>query len=244
MIQTWELNLEKTQWWYCLFLPHMLLCEGFRQFNALKHSFRFVVIRHDHTKVLQGNWFISWLLSSYVSFVKESPGLFQMKRRGSESHLHRTTPTSPSVVPVPSSFLWGFKHRPLSGRLTLRSYFLTNKVKGERLLLISALTGASLWPLSVEALHLSHTDLSSLVPFFRSSDIETSLRSAVVIALALVREESTLNLHRYKTLNVLIAGSFPHLDLSDTFLLIFLFLWKVGAQIHHHCLQFLLLSHP
>ena len=172
---------------FCFFLFFCHACylfAGFRQFNALKPSFRFVVIRHDHIKVLQGNWFISWLLSSYVSFVKESPGLFPMKRRGSESHLHRTTPTSPSVVPVPSSFLWGFKLRPLSGRLTLRSYFLTNKVKGERLLLISALTGASLWPLSLEALHLSHTDLSSLVPFFGSSDIETSLRSAVAIALA------------------------------------------------------------
>lgn len=62
--------------------------------------------------------------------------------------------------------------------------FLTNKVKGERLVLISTLTGASLWPLFLEALHLSHADLSSLVPFFGSSDIETSLRSAVAISHA------------------------------------------------------------
>lgn len=66
----------------------------------------------------------------------------------------------------------------------LRSYFLMNKVKGERLVLICMLTRASLWPLFLEALHLSHAELSSLVPFLGSSDTETSFRSALVNSLA------------------------------------------------------------
>lgn len=65
----------------------------------------------------------------------------------------------------------------------LRSYFLMNKVKGKRLVLICTLTQASLWPLCLEALHLSHTQLRSLVPFLGSSDTE-AFTSALVISAA------------------------------------------------------------
>lgn len=66
----------------------------------------------------------------------------------------------------------------------LRSYFLMNKVKGERLVLICTLTQASLWPLFLEAFHLSHAELSRLVPLSGSSRTETSFRSTVLISLA------------------------------------------------------------
>lgn len=92
-------------------------------------------------------------------------------------------------LPLLSLFLWsplilpvGLPAQTLSGRLMLRSYFLTSKVKGERLVLISTLTGASLWPLFFPR---SSSSLScwSEPHFFGSSDIETSSRSTGVISL-------------------------------------------------------------
>lgn len=45
-----------------------------------------------------------------VPLWNDSPGLFQMKSWGSESHFQWCSPTSPTVVP--SFFLRGFKHGP------------------------------------------------------------------------------------------------------------------------------------
>lgn len=88
----------------------------------------------------------------------------EMKSRTSPSHFHKIFANSPCVVPLlPLVLLRSSRQTSNTDPQWLPDgFFLTNKVKGKRLALISTLTGASVWPLLflLGALHLSHADLS------------------------------------------------------------------------------------
>lgn len=162
---------------------------------------------HDRSKLLQENCFISWLLCScsphMCSLKKSLLASSTWRARAQRAILigvHQHLPVlslllrSPLLLPV-----W-LQTLTLSGRLTLRSYFLTKKVKGERLALISALTRTSLWLLFLEALHLSHADLSSLVPFFLKQ-WHRDLKNWNYFSCSAneKQEKSTLNMNKQKT---------------------------------------------
>ncbi len=121
------------------------------------------------TKLLQDSGLMLLLLHScspHVCSLKKSLPAASTRRAGTQRVICQHLPVLSLFLKSPLLLSVGLQTLTLGGRLMLRSYFLSNKVKGERLVLISMLTRAPLWPLLLEALHLSHTDLSSLVPFF------------------------------------------------------------------------------